>query len=278
MSTIPFKGIPASQQALKLTELGYRLPHGKSLVQGINLSLEVGDRLAIVGPNGAGKSTLLRLLAGLLSATKGQIFLNQRDARCLSDEERAQRIAFLPQQLTADQRLTVTEFVALGCLPYARQWSVSYQRDQVIKCLASCRLMELKNYPLAHLSGGELQRANLARTLAQKPALLLLDEPTNHLDPKSSIELLAAVATLGITCIAVLHDLAFVPHWATHVLVMSAGSMVSFGAPETALTSQRVEQVFSTPAFYLPHPTRRSEMLIIDRSGSGPAPALAPSF
>lgn len=275
MTTSRLPTFPASLGALQLEGLSYNLASGKELVGDISLALKPGDRLAIVGPNGAGKSTLLRLLSGLLAPTSGQFLLDGQDGRRMSDAQRAQKVAFLPQQLVADRRLSVTDFVTLGCLPHAKQWSTQQQHDHVTDCLNRCQLLGLKDQVLAHLSGGELQRANLARTLAQKPAMLLLDEPTNHLDPRSSIELLATVALMEITCIAVLHDLGFVPHWATHVLVMRAGSMVSFGTPEATLTSQRVEQVFSTPAFYLPHPTSRAPMLVIDRSMSGPLRSLA---
>lgn len=256
---------------VKVEHLTYRLPMGTDLIKGIDFELEPGDRLAIVGPNGAGKSTLLRMLAGLLSPSSGRYLLNGTNRLLMSDLQLAREVAFLPQQLMADKRLTVSDFVRLGCLPYARQWSAERQDTQVANCIALCRLSGLKDRPLEKLSGGELQRTHLARSLAQEPALLLLDEPTNHLDPRAGIELLSTVASLEFTCIAVLHDLSFVPHWATHVLVMRSGAMVSFGEPAATLTAQRIEQVFSTPAFYLPHPSSRTPMLVIDRSRSGPA-------
>ena len=264
----------APRGLLRLEGLGYRLPGGKALVRHIRLSLGAGERLAIVGPNGAGKSTLLRLLAGLLQPTSGRMLIDGEDGRHLSDARRSQKVAFLPQQLGADKRLSVNELIALGCLPHAQRWSAERQRDEVAQCLKLCRLEGLQHQPLGQLSGGELQRANLARTLAQKPALLLLDEPTNHLDPRASIELLSTVASLPMTCVAVLHDLAFVPHWATHVLVMRDGAMVGFGEPAAVLTSEQVEHTFATPAFYMPHPNHRTPMLVIDRSQSGPARSL----
>jgi iron complex transport system ATP-binding protein len=270
------RAMTAPQGLLRLEGLGYRLPSGKALVRHVGLSLGPGDRLAIVGPNGAGKSSLLRLLAGLLKPTEGRMLIDGQDGRHLSDAQRAQKVAFLPQQLGADMRLSVTDLVALGCLPHAQRWSAQRQRDEVEHCLAVCRLQDLRSQTIGHLSGGELQRANLARTLAQKPTLLLLDEPTNHLDPRASIELLSTVASLPITCVAVLHDLAFVPYWATHVLVMRDGAMVGFGEPAAVLTCEQVEHTFSTPAFYLPHPSHRTPMLVIDRSQSGPARSLVP--
>lgn len=277
--TVAQLGPMAVHQALvQLEGLGYHLPSGKALVSPIDFSLSRGDRLAIVGPNGAGKSTLLRLMASLLKPTTGRMLIDGHDSLQMPDAQRARHVAFLPQHLDADRRLTVNDLVTLGTLPHARAWSTGRQRERVDECIEQCRLQGLRLQTLGQLSGGELQRANLARTLAQEPDLLLLDEPTNHLDPRASIELLSTVAALPVTCVAVLHDLACVPHWSTHVLIMRQGAMVDFGQPHKVLTSAQVEDTFATPAFYLPHPCRPIHMLVMDRSECGPVRPLIPAL
>ena len=253
--------------------LGYTTAQGKTLVHTIDLQLAAGERLAIVGPNGAGKSTLLRLLAGLLPAHTGRVLVDGVPLNTRSPWERARSIAVLGQGDQADNRLRVEDYVALGCLPHRQHWTAQQLRRNVEQSLERCRLQAMRRQPLAQLSGGERQRAHLARALAQAPRLLMLDEPTNHLDPRATLDLLQGVASLGITVVAVLHDLALVPEWADRVAVMQRGALVACDTPALALSPLRVHQVFGLHAFYLPHPVTAQPLLVMDTQ----APQAEPS-
>jgi len=257
----PSIGVP-----LRLDALGYHTPAGRALLENVSLSLQTGERLAVVGPNGAGKSTLLRLLAGSLSPTTGSVGIDGQDLHKLSIQERARQIAWLPQHNAADVRMRVRDFVTLGCLPHRSLWANEHIDQTVQESIRVCDLHELQNQCLTRLSGGERQRTNLARALAQRPRLLLLDEPTNHLDPRASTDLLSAVASLDITVVAVLHDLGAVPDWACKVAILSRGCLVACDTPTRALTPSVVKQVFAASAFYLPHPKHHKPMLVLDRS------------
>lgn len=111
----------------------------------------------------------------------------------------------------------------------------------------------------------------LARALAQQPAILFLDEPTNHLDPKARSALLSVVAGLGVTTIAVLHDLPLVAPFATHVAVMHAGKVVATGLPEQTLTPRIVSQVFDLDVLRLRHPHQDRELMVFDAPGPSPS-------
>ena len=253
---------PAVQ--IQLQAVGYRTAQGRPLLDPVTLGLDAGQHLAIVGPNGAGKSTLLRMLAGILPPSCGQIRYDGVPLAQWTALERARHVALLGQSDQADARLRVRDYVRLGCLPHRSLARPAQLEAVVAESLERCNLQDLRSRSLGSLSGGERQRAHLARALAQQPRLLLLDEPTNHLDPRATLDLLQGIASLGITVVAVLHDLALVPQWAHRVAVLQGGALVAYGTPSQALTPRTVHQVFAMHAFYLPHPTTAAPMLVMD--------------
>lgn len=255
---------PTVGAVLELEAAAFTTVQGATLVRPLSFSLAAGQRMAIVGPNGAGKSTLLKLMGGMLPASAGEIRLDGQPLHTMRPADRARSIAVLSQNDQTDGRLWVQDYVTLGCLPHRTSWSAVKVRAQVERALEQCRLHHLREQAMSQLSGGERQRAHLARALAQAPRLLLLDEPTNHLDPRATLDLLEGVGTLGITVVAVLHDLALVPQWAQQVMVMQAGAMVACAPADQALSPPRVHQVFGLHAFYLPHPDTAQPLLVMD--------------
>lgn len=265
---------------LALQSLGYHTGQGKWLLKPLSLQLAAGEHVAIVGPNGAGKSTLLKLMAGTLPASTGSVWLDGQNLAQLSLPQRARQIAVLGQSDQTDGRLRVQDYVALGCLPHRSHWTQAHLQQTVEAQLSRCRLQALRQRPLSQLSGGERQRAHLARALAQAPRLLLLDEPTNHLDPRATLDLLQGVAALGISVVAVLHDLALVPRWAHRVVVLQQAELVVCDVPAQALSPDRLQQVFGVNAFYLPHPVTTEPILVMDThaAASQPSGTLPHSF
>ena len=259
--------------AISLDGAAYTTAHGQALVRPCSLQLAAGHNLAIVGPNGAGKSTLLRLLAGTLKPVAGRVRWGGVDSALVPATERARMIATLGQNDHADGRLRVADYVGLGCLPHRNQLTQAQFSQRVAQALDRCALQRLAKRALGSLSGGERQRAHLARALAQQPGILLLDEPTNHLDPRATLELLEGIGSLGITVVAVLHDLALVPQWATQVAVVRAGRLVVCDTPERALTPHRLHETFQVHAFYLPHPATERPILVMDTAPARAKPA-----
>jgi iron complex transport system ATP-binding protein len=209
----------------------------RSILNGIDLTVARGEKLAVIGPNGSGKSTLLRCLYAWHRPTGGAILLDGTELVDVSSTERARRIAVLAQHSESGLGLSVAEVVALGRLPHRSNWHGETLKDAAVvaRVLGVMGLSDLARQPLATLSGGETQRVLFARALAQEPALLILDEPTNHLDVRHQLELLNVASRLGVTVIATLHDINIAARWCDRVCLVDRGRVRALGAADTVL-------------------------------------------
>ncbi|CCG88409.1 ABC transporter ATP-binding protein [Erwinia piriflorinigrans] len=239
---------------------------GQLLVNKVSFSLRRGECLAVIGPNGSGKSTLLRALASEFAIRKGSIVLNGQPLDRYSRQDRAKNIALVAQDDPADPRLMVEDYVALGRIPHHHCCSYVHHRRCIDQALADTGLVSLRNRLIGSLSGGEKQRASLARAFAQTPKLLLLDEPTNHLDPLSRSTLLSLVRSKGIATIAVLHDLPLIEPFSDRVVVMEKGRMVTCARPKHALSSKVINAVFGMKSHTVTHPITGHPILIFEAS------------
>jgi iron complex transport system ATP-binding protein len=210
------------------------------------VSLTVGDAgwLGVIGPNGAGKSTLLRAIAGLIPAM-GTI---RCDGVALPTTRRgvARLVAYVPQRPELPLQMTVADYVLLGRTPH-----LSYLRSEsrgdvaaVAAVLERLSLTHLASRPLGEISGGEAQRAVLARALAQDAPLLLLDEPTTGLDLRHQHVVLELVDELrherGLTVVASMHDLVLAGQFCDELALLIAGHVVLSGSPDAVLTEENV--------------------------------------
>lgn len=204
----------------------------------VSVAIPNGKLTGIIGPNGAGKTTLLRCLAGELHPQQGTVTLgDNRDLSTWRARERAQRIAYLPQNTVFAFAFTTQELVGLhAASPSSLQ-----------EALDTLELTALATRSLLSLSGGERQRVAIARALAQQTQFLLLDEPLTHLDLHYQNRLLAFLKqrTLnGATIIVVLHDLRQAQHWCDHLIVLTEGQVHTQGTPEQTLTPENLSTVF----------------------------------
>jgi iron complex transport system ATP-binding protein len=255
---------PSTVAALSCEDVSVRSADGYTLLDGVSLSIAQGERLAVIGPNGAGKTTFLRLLTGYVTPARGSIRLNSLPLEKLTRLERARCLAVVNQIDQPDPRLTVREYVALGRLPHHGRQTSQQERDIVSSAMAKTGLIGLEARTIGSLSGGERQRAALARAIAQEPSILLLDEPTNHLDPRARADLLSLVRDLGITVIAVLHDLMLVSPFADQVAVLKAGRLIAHDRPDRALASPIVRNVFDMVSFPITNPATGRTSLAFD--------------
>jgi iron complex transport system ATP-binding protein len=219
---------------------------GQAILNGIDLTLARGERLAIIGPNGSGKSTLLRCLYAWWKPTGGVVLLDGADLTDLPPTARARKIAVLAQESEGGLGLTVEEVVTLGRLPHRVGWAPETAEDRAA-IDAALNLLELgpfRTRAFSGLSGGEKQRALFARALAQKPSLLILDEPTNHLDIRHQLELLHIAAGLGIGVIATLHDINLAARWSDRLCLMQHGRIRALGHCEAVLTAELLSEVY----------------------------------
>ncbi len=233
---------------------------GKTILTGIDLTLQDGEVLAVLGPNGAGKSTLLAALSGELLPSFGHVLFADKPLAAWLGSERAQRLAVLPQQSSLNFAFVVDEVVGLGRLPHAS----GRQRDSEIIGLAleAADAAHLRGRNYVELSGGERQRVHLARVLAQLwpgqgGQALLLDEPTSMLDPLHQLATLKAVRSFagqGAGVLVILHDLNLAARFADRIALLHQGGLHAIGTPDEVLTEANLQTVFNLPVIMRRHP------------------------
>ena len=214
--------------------LGY---DGKTVVSDLSFTVNSGDYLCIVGENGSGKSTLMKTLLKLKSPMSGQIITGDG----LEHDE----IGYLPQQtiVQKDFPASVREVVRSGCL---NRCGLRPFYNKTEKQMAEYNMEKLGIAGIAkrcyrELSGGQQQRTLLARALCATRKILLLDEPSAGLDPKASADMYDLIAGLNadkITIIMISHDIAAAVKHASHILHISAQSMLFFGTTADYLKSE----------------------------------------
>lgn len=232
----------------------------RTIIDGVSFAVEPGKTLGLLGPNGSGKTSLLRLLAGLKRPHAGRVTLEGEDIARIRRRTIAQRIAFIEQHATTNANLKVLDVVKLGRFPHRSMFSGWTCADDaaVHQALDRTEMTAKRDQSWQTLSGGEKQRAHLARALAQSPQELILDEPTNHLDVHHQIGLLRLVSELSLTSVIALHDLNHAAMFCDRLIVLKSGRIVACGPPEEVLTRELLREVFSVEAFVeaSPHHSR----------------------
>jgi len=255
---------PTPEYLLSVCNLTHCFSGKTPQVNGVSFDINAGEFVSIIGPNGSGKSTVLRLIISELQPASGEIVIQGKSLRSMKPHERARTVAFLTQHDNADLRLTVSEYVALGRIPWQAEFSRAEHEKIITDAINDVGIAHLQAVSLGKLSGGERQRAGFARVLAQQPALLLLDEPTNHLDPLARHQLLSLIKHKNMTTLAVLHDLELIQPFSDRVLMMNQGEMVCRGTPAQVLDSAWLEQVFGMQSLHVTHPASGKTLRIFE--------------
>lgn len=239
---------------------GATIGYDKRIIsEGLNLEIPDCSFTAIIGPNGCGKSTLLRGLARVLAPAHGRVLLDGRAISTYKSKEIARTLGLLPQTSLAPDGIRVADLVARGRAPYQnliQQWRES-DEAAVREALEATHLTELSGRLVDELSGGQRQRAWVAMVLAQDTPIMLLDEPTTFLDIAHQYELMELFRTFhddGKTLVAVLHDLNQAARYATHLIAMRDGEVVTAGPPAEVVTPELIENVFGLRALVVPDP------------------------
>jgi len=249
-------------------EVGVALS-GRSVLDGISLSLPPGRLVALVGPNGAGKTTLLRALAGLVSST-GSIEVGGERLSALALRERARRFGYLPQGHVVHWPLPARDVVALGRYPHGATdpGRLSPEDERAVtRATQATNVNAFAERPVTELSGGERSRVALARVLAVEAPVVLADEPTASLDPRYQIDVMLTLrnaADRGVLVLVVTHDLGLAARFADIVLVLSGGRLVAQGTPQEALSEQLMADVFRVSAYRADY---RNEAVILPWAG-----------
>jgi iron complex transport system ATP-binding protein len=221
----------------------------RSVLSDISFDWSEGEMVGIVGPNGAGKSTLLRIVAGIWPASSGDIELNGINLKGMPSQLRAKEIAYLPQQISDQIPYTVLEYVEMGRYVYRNSWGGldKESKRMVHEAIHKTNLAAYVHTPLADLSGGEKQRASIARCLAQGSKIILLDEPIASLDLFYQMEILKQLkefAQSGYLIVLVLHNLELAAQYCSRLLIMKEGRIYGDGSPQIMLTEEAMKDVF----------------------------------
>jgi iron complex transport system ATP-binding protein len=272
------------KRALSASDIVFRAG-AATLLDRVSVAVEGGETVALVGPNGAGKSTLLKTLSGELTPERGEVVIKGRRVGEYDPRELAAHRVVLAQTITLTFPFTVEEVVRMG----AGDRRTADLARRVDEALHAVGLDAYRNRIMTTLSGGEQQRAHFARVLLQLaygeaergPGILLLDEPTASLDLRHQIDLLTLArerAAQGTAVVAVLHDLNLATLFASRIVMLDRGRVVTDGRAVDTITDEWLARVFKvshavgrvpppgTP-FVLPHSMTGS-------SAADPGPAI----
>jgi ABC-type Mn2+/Zn2+ transport system ATPase subunit len=224
-------------------------------LQGVSLEVGKGEFIGIIGPNGAGKTTLLTVINGLGKLVHGQAWILGSRLNGRNSINLRKRIGYVAQVERIDPRLpiNVRETVMVGCYgrlglfrrPTRAQWKTV---DEVLEMVGVAHLAQR---PIGHLSGGEYQRAAIARALVQQPEIFLLDEPTASIDKKAQREILSLIQLIHkeyhTTTLFVTHDLRMLPSICQRLILMKDGKIWREGSPDSMLREEVLSQLYGAP-------------------------------
>ena len=235
-TAMSFSTTSEATQAVRTENVCRYYPMGGGVihaVDGISLTVERGEFVALLGQSGSGKSTLLNLLAGLDRPTSGSVLVQGRDLARMSSEElaryRRNGVGMVFQAFHLIPSMTITENVELP-MRFA-EVERAERAQRVRKSLERVGLGHRLEHRPSELSGGEQQRVSLARALANRPSLLLADEPTGNLDSRTGEDILNLIRdlslALGMTVVMVTHERALAERFAQRLIFLGDGKLLS---------------------------------------------------
>ena len=241
---------PSAPSAIQLVDLSRHYQMGETLIRavdGLSVQIPAGEFVALLGSSGSGKSSLLNLIAGLDRPTSGAVLVEDRDLAKLSREElakyRLRTVGMVFQSFNLVSRMTLEENVEL---PLRFAEVDRGQRDALaLRALERVGLGKRATHRPAELSGGEQQRAALARALINQPKLLLADEPTGNLDSHTGTEIMNFIRefnqSLGMTIVMVTHEQALAERYAKRMIFLADGKLIDDHPNSTAISTEAPE-------------------------------------
>ncbi|AGX44241.1 energy-coupling factor ABC transporter ATP-binding protein [Clostridium saccharobutylicum] len=218
---------------LKIEDLHYIYGNGKSALNGVNVDIYEGEKIAVIGSNGSGKSTFFLNVDGVLTPEQGKIIYRDKVINKKNLKELRKNIGIVFQD--ADNQIIASTVMAeVGFGPM----NLKFPKEEVLKrvdeALEYMNISHLKDRPPHYLSGGEKKRVSIADIIAMKSEIIIFDEPTAALDPLNAMmleEVLMKLGSEGKTMLISTHDVDFTYRWAERVLVFSEGKIIADGTP-----------------------------------------------
>lgn len=231
-------------------------PPARTALHDLNLTIESGERVALVGPSGAGKSTLLRACNGLIVPTSGVVITLDEEVGTLNEKGRMRlrrEVGMIFQEFALIERLTVLTNVLVGRLGFNKALPTIFRLfpaadiELARRALEKVGLADHEERLVRQLSGGQKQRVGIARALAQEATLMLGDEPTANLDIRTADEILGLLVSLadegGATLILSLHDVRAARRFCTRIVALRDGRL-AWDGPASEFTDAQLEAVF----------------------------------
>ena len=218
----------------------------KNIVDNISFEVPSGCISGLLGPNGAGKTTTFYMIAGLIKADKGDIFLADENVSSFAMHKRSKMgIKYLPQEPSIFQNLSVYEnLLGLAELSFKRKEDIE---NFITKSIDEFNLSEILNHKGRQLSGGQRRKVEIARTLAANPKIILLDEPFAGIDPIAIDEIKQVLIKLKNKNIGILitdHNVREALEICDHAIVINEGSIIAKGDKNSLIKNEMVKKVY----------------------------------
>ena len=224
----------------------------KEVLKELSLDIDENKLTGIIGPNGCGKSTLAKNIIKYINGKFESFKIMDTDIRELTHKKIAQLISYIPQKSIIIPNISVFDYVLLGRFPLLKNsWDNYSEQDYEIveKNINLLNIRELKDRNIETLSGGELQKALLARTLAQEAKILLLDEPTSALDLNNAVEFMKILKNISmkkeISVIIIIHDLNLASLFCDSLIILKDGRFIEKGSPKEVINEENIKSVYN---------------------------------
>lgn len=258
------------------SNLSFRI-RDRIILDDVNLTINPGEFTAVVGPNGAGKSTLLKSLAYEHTQFSGEIKINGPSVKSYSPKSLSLVRAVLPQSTTVRFAFSAAQIVQLG--RYVHRSTDSANRAIVAEVMELTQTTSFKNQEYSTLSGGEKQRVQMARVLAQVweetvyPRYILLDEPTSNMDIAQQQQMFALAKTIckrNIGVMAIVHDLNQAVQFADQLYFLRSGRITAAGEAKHVFTKSNIEETFCCRVNVYHDPCNNCPYIIPERADAVP--------
>lgn len=236
---------------IDVKKISFSYRESKKILKDIDFQIHSGQLVSLLGPNGVGKSTLLNCICGLLNPSSGTIQLCGQDISKVSRKNIAQTIAYVPQKTTVSFDYSVRDFVVMGRTAHmsilAKPTKEDYENAE--NALKELSILDLADRAISELSGGEQQKACIARALVQTPKLIVLDEPTSALDFGNQLKVLKLIKHLSETGYAILlttHNPDHCMMLGGDVAILDKSGSLECGNYSEILTEKRLSDAYNT--------------------------------
>ncbi len=233
-----------------------RFSYGKNeVLKGISFQSAENTVISILGPNGTGKTTFLKCVCGVHKPSSGEILVDGTDISKLGGRELAKKIAFVPQSAPTS-RISVFDSILIGRKPYIEWGATRKDLDKVTEIIDALGMSDIALKYTDEISGGEFQKAQIARAIVQEPSVLILDEPTNNLDISNQHRTMHMIMDIvrerGMCTIMTMHDINLAVHYSDKLMFIKDGRIIAYGGTEI-VTEELIKEVYGIESDIIYH-------------------------